>query len=346
MTEIHLPRSVQAALANPAVSGGRHGQIKHLVLPLLGAGLCPEAVFAQLRAMYDDGLDGVPDDEIRRLINWGIARNPGPATRRRGGGQAVDLRWHGKPLGSRIAKGEEAIANVKKRLTGFVCDEASLWDASQIRPADGASWQQDSILLLSTLYAPAELVSVDVNYRLDESGRVSIVPPERTQSAADWIAEIEGAGATPQSEAGCWIRLNPVKEIRGSGEREMHKDDDVAAFRDLLIESDELPYELALSFLARLPLPIVAIITPAGRGPHGWARLNSRDAADFRSQAKTILELLAPCGYDSSNCNPSRYGRLPGAKRILGAGPQASPRIRGQQRLLYLASTPKRGGIF
>ena len=77
--------------------------------------------FHPLGAMYDDGLDGVPDDEIRRLINWGIARNPGPATRRRGGGQAVDLRWHGKPLGSRIAKGEEAIANVKKRLAGFVC---------------------------------------------------------------------------------------------------------------------------------------------------------------------------------------------------------------------------------
>ena len=46
-----------------------------VVLPLLGAGLEPEAVFVQLRSMY--GAD-VNDGEIRNLIAWAITNNPQP----------------------------------------------------------------------------------------------------------------------------------------------------------------------------------------------------------------------------------------------------------------------------
>lgn len=347
MSEIQIPRSTQEALANPAASGARHSQMTGLVLPLLGAGLSEEAVFWQFRAMY--GKD-VSDSEIRAIVKWGVSQNPGPPGPP--GPKAVGLKGVGLSgeRRSRMAKGAEAIANVTKWLDGFECEEVDLWDASQIRPLDGADWCQDSVLWLQTLHAPRELVSLNANYkiRIDSDGRqkVDIVPPERIQTAANWIAEIERTGAPPHSEAGCWVRLNPVITFEGSGYQGSVTDNDIADCRDLLIESDELPYNLALSFLARVPLPLVSIMTPAGRGPHGRARLCCRDAAEFRYEAKCIFSKLARFGFDAGNCNPSRYGRLPGALRVIGADELVPPEIRGRQRLLYLAPDPKREGIF
>ena len=46
-----------------------------LVLPLLGAGLTPEAVFVQLRGMYEPD---VSDREIRDIITWAALKNPQP----------------------------------------------------------------------------------------------------------------------------------------------------------------------------------------------------------------------------------------------------------------------------
>jgi hypothetical protein len=348
MSEIQIPRSTQEALSNPAATGARHSQMTKHVLSLLGSGLSAEAVFSQFRSMY--GPD-VFDSEIRAIVNWGVSQNPGPprppwsySSGNRGSQRSPTH------TPTRIAKGAEAIANVTRWLDGFECDEAGLWEASQIRPPDGADWRQDSVLWLATLHAPRELVSVNTNYklRIDSDGRqkVDIIPPERIQSAEDWIAEIKRTGAPPQGDAGCWVRLNPVKEFQGTGSLGSVTDDDIADCRDLLIESDELPYNLALSFLARVPLPLVSIMTPAGRGPHGRARLRCRDAAEFRYRAKRILSMLAPYGFDAGNCNPSRYGRLPGARRIIGADELVPPEIRGRQRLLYLAPESKREGIF
>jgi hypothetical protein len=60
-----IPRRTRAELAAPAPPGQRHQQMKDIILPLLGSGLTPEAVFTQLRSMYDSD---VSDKEIRDLI--------------------------------------------------------------------------------------------------------------------------------------------------------------------------------------------------------------------------------------------------------------------------------------
>src|SRR4030095_16053179 len=70
-----ISRRTRAELQSPALPGYRHEQIKKLVLPLLGAGLRQDAVFVQLRPMYDQG---VSDQEIRNLITWAASKNPQP----------------------------------------------------------------------------------------------------------------------------------------------------------------------------------------------------------------------------------------------------------------------------
>jgi hypothetical protein len=107
-----------------------------------------------------------------------------------------------------------------------------------------------------------------------------------------------------------------MRAVRGSGANGAHCDGDVANWRDLLIESDLLPANLALSVYGKLSLPIAAIIDSAGRGPHAWVTVNAQSAEEYAQKANHILSRLTTIGFDSGNSNPSRYGRLAGVQRI------------------------------
>ena len=154
---------------------------------------------------------------------------------------------------------------------------------------------------------------------------------------------------TPQSDAGAWIRMNPVT-ANGSGFDGAIKDEDVTAHRFMLIESDKLPEDLALSFYAALTLPVAAILASGGRGPHAWVRLDCATDEEYRRQVAHILEKLRPFGIDDGNKNPSRLSRLPGALRQIGARlpsvPDEGDKDGGQQRLYYLSHDPEQQPIF
>src|SRR5262249_18067325 len=81
---LFIPPRTRAEIASPAPHGQRHDQMRKVVLPLLGAGLTPEAVFVQLRGMYEAD---VSDREIRDIVRWAVLKNPQPcgyAARKRG----------------------------------------------------------------------------------------------------------------------------------------------------------------------------------------------------------------------------------------------------------------------
>lgn len=328
MSKSKVAQSVQAELTNPAGNGGRHSQMRGTILSLLEIGLSPRAIFVQFREMYDDD---VLDSEIEAIIKWGLARikkDPQtPQDRRR----------------AAILTASEAIAKATAWLDGFEIDEADLWDASQIRPADdeGDDPSQDSILLLQHLYRADELVTVNIRYLVDSKNKVTIVGPGETKTAAAWVEHIRTEG-NPESRAGAWIRLNPMRAVRGSGSGGAHCDADVAVWHYLLVESDLLPPELALNVYGKLTLPVAAIVDSAGRGPHAWVTVNARSAEEYAQKANYILSRLTTIGFDSGNSNPSRYGRLAGARRIIGAREGHD----GFQRLLYLAPHSKPRGIF
>jgi hypothetical protein len=69
--------------------------------------------------------------------------------------------------------------------------------------------------------------------------------------------------------------------------------------------------------------------------------LNAQSPEQYAADARHILQKLASIGFDPGNANPSRYGRLAGARRIIGVRNRASV-----QRLLYLAAHLKPNGIF
>jgi hypothetical protein len=325
-----IPRRTRAELQSPAPVGQRHEQIKNVVLPLLGAGLTPKAVFAQLRSMYEPD---VSDREIESLITWAASRNPRQCA------YSYDtwpLQQVSKP--ERVTA-EQATANVKKWLGSFRCDECDLWHVSPWPPLE--DWKRDALMLLAALYGKAEYINVVTDFRIEgKDGKHKTNPygAGKTLLRDDWLRWIRDHG-TPQSEAGAWIRPNPVKQ-RGSGKDGAIMDADVTSYRFALIESDILPAELQLSLWARLPLPIAAIIASGGRGPHAWVKVDCSGAEEYQTKVERIYSLLARFGICPSNKNPSRLSRMPGAQRSIGANAD------GRQRLLYLTDEPTEAPIF
>ena len=219
----------------------------------------------------------------------------------------------------------------------FSAEEADFWDASPIRLEN--HWRTDARLLLSWLFTPAEFVCINVNYRLDKANnnKVTIIGAGQTKSVQVWLKE--SLFASPQSDAGTWIRIDPVS-VQGTGKGGAHQDSDVTALRYLLMEMDKIPLPLQLSMAGKLPLPIAALVLSGGKSLHVWLAINARDRNEYAQIAELILSKAALIGVDSANKNPSRYCRLPGAQRKIGASGD------GAQKLLYLNPHPEAREIF
>ena len=234
---------------------------------------------------------------------------------------------------------EQAVANTQKWLGDFRCNERDLWHVSPWRPLE--DWRFDSLMLLAALYGKEEYINIVRDFTLQEKEGNQKANPKgsgKTLLRDDWMRSIRDKG-TPNSEAGAWIRINPVKQ-HGSGHNGAITDADVTSHRFCLLESDVLPVDLQLSLWAWLPLPVAAITTSGGRSIHASVMVNSQNAQDYRATVDRIYTLLARFGLCPGNKNPSRMSRLPGAQREIGKHGD------GAQRLLYLNPEPLETAIF
>ena len=216
---------------------------------------------------------------------------------------------------------------VENFLSGFQCDEVDLWEMSPVRPPDDWTW--DATALLETLYQSGEQINFVTAYRLDgDKARPNGIGQtvERDALIARWRKQM------PCSEAGGWLRMNPM-DGRGAA------DVNVTAFRFALVECDVIPFELQMPLLAKLPLPVAAILGSGGRSLHAWVKIDAANADEFRRDVSRMLDLLAKFGVDIKNKNPARMSRLPGVVRQIGAHGE------GRQRLYYLNPQPKQKAI-
>jgi hypothetical protein len=309
--------------------------MKNVVLPLLAGGLTAEAVFVQLRGMY---APDVSDREIHDLIKWAVSKNPQPCAHDWRARTCATQSPQRETMPERVTA-EEAIANAEKWLGDFRGDESDLWHVSPWRPLE--NWRFDALMLFAGLYEKKEYINVVTDFTLeqkDDEQKANPMGAGKTLLRDDWMRWIREHG-TPQSEAGAWIRPNPVKR-RGSGKVGAITDADVTSYRFCLLESDALPVDVQLALWARLPLPVAAIITSGGRSIHAWIMLNCSNAEEYRAKVNRIHTLLARFGLCPSNKNPSRMSRLPGAQRAIGKHGD------GAQRLLYLNPEPLETAIF
>lgn len=224
---------------------------------------------------------------------------------------------------------ETTLAAVERYLDGFRASEMDVMEASPIRPAE--NFQGDATLLVAALFQPGEGVNFVTDWTRNERGKVNPkgygVTVERDRLLGLW-RQTPPAG----SEAGGWLRMNPM-DGKGVG------DANVTAFRFALLEFDDLPLDLQLSFVAKLALPVTAILTSGGRSIHTWLRVDAPSVDEYRAITHKLASCLWRFGACQGNKSLSRLSRLPGVVRKLGAGED------NRQRVLYLNPSPGRKAI-
>ena len=106
----------------------------------------------------------------------------------------------------------------------------------------------------------------------------------------------------------------------------------VAAWRYLVLESDEAPEDLWRNLLAQVPLPIAAIYSIGRRSLHALVRMWVDSKAEWDAVKRCIAPLFTKLGADGGALSAVRLTRLPGCYR--------GDRL---QKLIYLNPRPELG---
>ena len=121
---------------------------------------------------------------------------------------------------------------------------------------------------------------------------------------------IEQVFGSYNKEAGAWIRINPLD---GNG----IDDKNVAEYRHVLIECDNLDLEEQIEKLEKIKIPISAMVYSGGKSVHALVPVNAVSETEYRFQFNFIKNIMHDAGMDidKANINPSRLSRLPGITR-------------------------------
>jgi hypothetical protein len=332
-----IPPATLQRLGEPAIEGFRHTEMNELLPQLLGNGLNSQRCFELFRARYDNGPDGVTDNEIRSLISHHV-RIPYQASGRSFAGESSAVstppfvmpkpRPKETPEQAKERKKAEAIGRVE----AFVGrDRGTVEDLIDQSPFSAEQGPEQAALFFSIAYPnTASLVNFLAKFTLDPKGKANPVGAGRTMTVRDWRKEWFERGRVPESDAGCWFRPNILKAVNGSGFNGAICDRDVLAVRTVILESDVLPLSLQASFFIKAlkrNLPIRAIVDSGGKSLQAHVLVSDRD------EAVRVVSKLEIFGFDQATKNPSRLCRLPGAVRKIGARDPANGTL---QRLVYL----------
>lgn len=319
----HIPPLTAEKLIGFHPEGTRHKAKIDLALSLIGNGVPAQAVEVTLRQKFP----GATDKEISDVIRWVSAHNPRPSVFDQAPNRP-DLHAHAPQKATQPSSGV-SMADLDSEVS-----EWDLFDLSPVKPAK--DFVGDAKVLVDSLYQPDDCLNIVCCYTIAKTNGRERANPRgagKILPGARWLRWFEQKGV-PFSEAGAWMRPNPVAP-KGSGTNGAVMDCDIVAPRFLLIESDSLPFEAQLCAIASWSLPIAAILTSGGSSYHAWVRLDCENLEEYRLIAERVFGYIGKFGFDLANKNPSRLSRLPGAPRKIHHGNGD-----GRQRLIYLNPEP------
>ena len=177
----------------------------------------------------------------------------------------------------------------------------------------------DLIRYLQAVFKPSE----NVNYVVASYGREGKFLPANkgdVRRVSELIAclqkyqkDITFAIGDYDKNAGAWIRFNPVKEgANGS------KNDDIADYRHVLVESDTMDIDAQLATIRRLRLPCAAIVNSGGKSVHAIVKIDAGDDLKlYKERVAFLFDFLEREKFpvDKACKNPARLSRMPGVQR-------------------------------
>ncbi|WP_405100773.1 AAA family ATPase [Oceanobacillus sp. FSL H7-0719] len=113
------------------------------------------------------------------------------------------------------------------------------------------------------------------------------------------------------SEAGAWIRFNPLDGTGGV------KNSNVTEFKYALVESDSMNLEKQNAILRELELPIAVMVYSGKKSIHAIVKVDAANYEEYRKRVDYLYDVCKKNGLDidSQNRNPSRLSRMPGVER-------------------------------
>lgn len=187
-------------------------------------------------------------------------------------------------------------------------------DAGPAAPEQSPAEQLSAYL--KALYRPEEYVGY-VTESWEKDGRYLPSRGSCARTAGQLLAELETCSGDIgrvvgdwNPEAGAWIRPNPLD---GKGV----KNENVAAWRYALVESDKIPLAEQARLITELQLPCAALVESGGKSLHAIVHIDAADPAEYRRRVEYLYDACRKAGLepDTQNKNPSRLSRMPGATR-------------------------------
>ena len=176
--------------------------------------------------------------------------------------------------------------------------------------------KRDILTYLTTLFEPEEYVGYVVNTFALPDGKQSPTMGNYSRTVQQIIdgingtTQLENVFGTFNKEMGAWIRFNPID---GKGV----KNDNVTAFRYMLLESDNMSLGKQKAILEQLELPIAAMVFSGGKSIHAIVKVDAYSYEEYRKRVDFIYSIAQKNGFkpDKKNRNPSRLSRMPGVMR-------------------------------
>ena len=176
--------------------------------------------------------------------------------------------------------------------------------------------KQDIVTYLTTLFEPEEYVGYVVNTFALPDGKQSPTMGNYSRTVQQIIdgingtTQLENVFGSFNKEMGAWIRFNPID---GKGV----KNDNVTAFRYMLLESDNMSLGKQKAILEQLELPIAAMVFSGGKSIHAIVKVDAYSYEEYRKRVDFIYSITQKNGFkpDKKNRNPSRLSRMPGVMR-------------------------------
>ncbi len=196
------------------------------------------------------------------------------------------------------------------RKNGWVSAFTDFEDTQELAPCEML------IRYLETLFKPDDIVGYATQVAPDAHGKLKPINTNLAMRVSDFIGrlretdDITKAIGSYREDCGAWIRMNPLD---GNGQ----SDRNVAAYRYVLIESDDIPKEEQERFYRKYELPIAALVDSAGKSVHAVVRIDAPDEQEYRRRVNYLFRFLELRGFpvDNANKNPSRLSRMPGVLR-------------------------------
>lgn len=245
-------------------------------------------------------------DALRILTEWNATCTPpwSPRELEHKINQAA-TKPHSTPRGAKLDIARATVSATGRFIVSRTAAPPAEHHAGGANPAE-------AVALLKAAFDPEEIVCICTQAAESEDGKHRPGSHGTFRTSAWFIEQIE-AGSNPftsPSAGGRWIRINPYKPGAQTG-----ADQNVSAYRHVLIEFDDLPEAEQLHILRASNLPLTAIISSGGRSYHGWVRVDAPDRHTWETRRDAVYQYLEDAHPCPANKNPGRFSRLPGCER-------------------------------